>query len=98
VGLPMAQEPGSNRSGNLFENWGRLIEERLGAVQPRIEEEVKKATSYLNDEVVPHLRRDSSQALRAAAGQLRKLADQLDDGLAGRSDDNPDRSRARGVS
>jgi hypothetical protein len=89
----MAQEPG-NRSGDRFENWRRLVEEQIAAALPKIEEEVKKATSYLNDEVVPHLRRDSSQALRAAAGQLRKLADQLDGG----SDDGSGGGRPSGAS
>ena len=45
----------------------------------RVEEEVKKVIAYLNDQVVPQLRQDSSQALHAAADRLRKLAEQLDD-------------------
>ncbi len=44
-----------------------------------MEEEVKKVIAYLNDQVVPQLRQDSSQALHAAADRLRKLAEQLDD-------------------
>jgi hypothetical protein len=36
--------------------------------------------AYLNDQVVPRLRQDSSHALHAAADRLRKLAEQLDDG------------------
>jgi hypothetical protein len=47
---------------------------------PRVEEELKKVIAYLNDQVVPQLRQDSAQALHAAAEQLRKLAQQLDDG------------------
>ena len=44
---------------------------------PRVEEELKKVIAYLNDQVVPQLRQDSSQALHAAADRLRKLAEQL---------------------
>jgi hypothetical protein len=40
---------------------------------------VKKVIAYLNDQVVPQLRQDSSQALHSAADRLRKLAEQLDD-------------------
>ncbi|MBW4027925.1 hypothetical protein [Acidipila rosea] len=44
----------------------------------RIEAEVKKVISYLNDEVVPKVRQDSSEGLRVVAGQLRRLADHLE--------------------
>ena len=43
-----------------------------------MEEEVKKVIAYLNDQVVPMMRQESAQALHAAAEQLRKLAEQLD--------------------
>jgi hypothetical protein len=46
---------------------------------PKVEEEVKKVIAFLNDQVVPRLRQDSSQALHSAAERLRKLAEQLDD-------------------
>ncbi|MBB6145433.1 hypothetical protein HNQ77_003394 [Silvibacterium bohemicum] len=62
----------SNQSG--FEDFGRKIDEKV----PRLEEEVKKVIAYLNDEVVPDVRANSSKALRAAAGQLAKLADRFD--------------------
>jgi hypothetical protein len=45
---------------------------------PKVEDEVKKVIAFLNDQVVPRLRQDSSQALHAAADRLRKLAEQLD--------------------
>jgi len=50
---------------------------------PRVEEELKKVIAHLNDQVVPQLRQGSSQALRAAADRLRKLAEQLEDGPGG---------------
>jgi bisphosphoglycerate-dependent phosphoglycerate mutase len=43
-----------------------------------VEEEVRKVIAYLNDEVVPKVRQNSSEAIRSAADQLRKLADHLE--------------------
>jgi bisphosphoglycerate-dependent phosphoglycerate mutase len=63
-----------------FENFGKKVDERLNQAMPRVEEELKKVIAFLNDQVVPQLRQDSSQALHAAADRLRKLAEQLDDG------------------
>jgi hypothetical protein len=61
-----------------FESFGRRVDEHLGSISPRVEEEVRKVITYLNDEVVPEVRRNSSQALRIAAEQLGKLAEHLD--------------------
>jgi hypothetical protein len=71
-------------SGTRFENMGRRVDERLGSAIPRIEEEIKKVISYLNDEVVSHVRQDSTKVLRSAAAQLGKLADRVDVSRAGR--------------
>jgi hypothetical protein len=35
--------------------------------------------AYINDEVVPDIRRNGSQALRDAAAELQKLAQRMDD-------------------
>jgi hypothetical protein len=72
----MAQDPASAKT--RFEDFGRKIDERVGETLPRVEEEVKKVIAYLNDEVVPQVRQNSSQALRQAAEQLQRLADRLD--------------------
>ena len=45
----------------------------------RVERELKQVIRYLNDEVVPTVRQDSSRALRNAAEQLAKLADYMDE-------------------
>ena len=71
-------------SGTRFENMGRRVDERLGSAIPRIEEEIKKVISYLNDEVVSDVRQDSAKVLRSAAAQLGKLADRVDVSRAGR--------------
>ena len=44
----------------------------------RAEAEVRKLIDYMNDEVVPDVRKHSSIALRAAADRLRELAQTLD--------------------
>ena len=57
----MVQDPASAKT--RFEDFGRKIDERFADRSPRIEEEVKKVITYLNDEVVPQVRQNSSQAL-----------------------------------
>ena len=74
----MDQQSG-DRSGSRFENFGKKVDERFNQALPRMEEEVKKVITYLNDQVVPQLRQDSAQALQIAEDRLRKLAEQLDD-------------------
>ena len=64
--------------GSPFENFGRRVEEQLGAAGPRIEEEVRRIIDYLNDEVVPEVRRQSSTALRYASIELGRLAEHLE--------------------
>ena len=65
---------------NTFENFGRKVDAQFGKVGPRMEEEVKRVIAYLNDQVVPQVRQNSSSALRMAAEQLGRLADCLDEG------------------
>jgi hypothetical protein len=45
----------------------------------RIEDELHRVVTYINDQVVPEIRRDGSVALRAAAEQLQRLAQHMDD-------------------
>jgi len=45
----------------------------------RVERELKQVIVYLNDEVVPTVRQESSRALRTASEQLSKLADYMDE-------------------
>jgi hypothetical protein len=48
----------------------------------QVETEISRLITYVNDHVVPEVRRSSSHALRFAAGQLSHLAEHLD--LGGR--------------
>ena len=76
----MAQASGEDRASDRsrFESFGRKLDERFGNVGPKVEEEIRKVISYLNDEVVPEVRRNSSSALRTASEHLGRLADHLE--------------------
>jgi hypothetical protein len=53
---------------------GRRIEEAMEL----IEMELRHTIAYLNDAVVPHVRRESISAMRSVADTLRSLADRID--------------------
>ncbi len=55
------------------------IEERLSEAGKRVEEELHRLVRYIDDEVVPEVRRNSSLGLRSAATRLQELAQRLDD-------------------
>lgn len=61
--------PGTGASGV-----GKRIEEAIEL----IELELRHAIAYVNDAVVPQVRRESISAMRAAADTLRKMADRFD--------------------
>ncbi len=65
-------------SNSRFENIGRKMDEHFGVCSDRIEDDVKRVITYLNDKVVPEVRDHSSKALRIAAEQLSRLADHLE--------------------
>jgi bisphosphoglycerate-dependent phosphoglycerate mutase len=52
--------------------------EQVQETATKAEEEVKRLIKYLNDEVVPDIRKQSSTALKSAAEQLRALAEKLE--------------------
>ena len=54
-------------------------EQQLREAAARAEEELRRVLTYINDEVVPEVRRNGSEALRAAAIELQKLAQRMDD-------------------
>lgn len=54
------------------------IEARLRDAAAHVEEDLRRVANYLNDEVVPQVRRNSSDALHTAANELRRLAERLD--------------------
>jgi hypothetical protein len=59
-------------------------EKQLREAARQAEEELRRVVAYINDEVVPEVRENGSHALRAAARQLEKLAEKMDDGRPAR--------------
>ena len=64
-------------------------EQQVREATARAEEELHRVVTYINDEVVPDIRRNGSQALRAAAEELRKLAQRMEDHRASGSAQTP---------
>lgn len=54
-------------------------EQKLHEAGTRVEEDLRRLVNYINDEVVPDVRRNGSEALRAAAAELQRLAEKMDD-------------------
>lgn len=54
-------------------------ESKIQDATSRLEEELRRAVRFVDEEVVPEVRRGGSAALRTASDELRKLADRLDD-------------------
>jgi hypothetical protein len=58
-----------------FDDTKRKLDEAAG----KIEQEIKGVIQHLNDQVVPKIRTEGTQALRSMAQELQKLADKMDD-------------------
>lgn len=67
---------------------GRRIEEAIEL----IEMELRHTIAYVNDAVVPQVRRESVSAMRTVAETLRNLADRIDRGPARPPSDQPPQS------
>lgn len=65
------------------------FEGRLRDAGERLEEELRRAVKFIDDEVVPEVRRNSSAALRLAADKLRQLAEHMDDERRKREANHP---------
>jgi hypothetical protein len=57
----------------------RKWEQQLREGATHLEEDLRRFAKYVNDEIVPDVRRNGSEALRAAAAELHKLAQRMDD-------------------
>ncbi len=53
-------------------------DDKVRQVAEQAEDEVKRVISYINDEVVPEVRRNGSAALKRAALELQRLAERMD--------------------
>ncbi len=82
----MTDKTENPQSEGSFTHIGRKLDKQIQAALPLMEQEVHRAQqeleriiAYLNDEVVPDVRRQSSHAMRAAANRLTSLANRLDE-------------------
>ncbi len=57
----------------------RSWEQQLREAAAHLEDDLRRFANYINDEIVPDIRRNGSIALREAAIELHKLAERLDD-------------------
>jgi hypothetical protein len=54
-------------------------EQQLRDAVAHLETDVRNVAKYINDEIVPEVRKNGSEALRAAAAELHRLAQKMDD-------------------
>jgi hypothetical protein len=54
-------------------------EHQLREAATHLEDDLRRFATYVNDKIVPDVRRNSSEALRDAAAELHKLAQRMDD-------------------
>ena len=66
----------------------RPWEQQLRDAAAHLETDLKNVVKYINDEVVPEVRRNGSDALCAAAAELHRLAQRMDD-HAGKTSGSP---------
>jgi hypothetical protein len=57
----------------------RPFEDRVREAAIHMEEDLKRVVAYINDEVVPDVRRNGSRSLREAAAELHRLAERVED-------------------
>jgi hypothetical protein len=59
-------------------DWPRGVGQRIEEAVELIEMELRHAIAYVNDAVIPQVRRESIGAMRTAADTLRNLADRFE--------------------
>ncbi len=62
-----------------MEEFGAKVGRTIGETANRVEQESDRLISYVNDQLVPAIRGESTGALRKAADKLKQFADYLDD-------------------
>lgn len=71
-------ENDKNRTSS-FEDFGAKVGRSIGEAANQLERESERLINYINAEVVPAIRGESTTALRTAAEKLQQFADYLDD-------------------
>jgi hypothetical protein len=67
------------RTPSSMEDFGAKVGRTIGEASNRVEQESERLVSYVNDQLVPAIRGESTSALRKAAEKLKVFADYLDD-------------------
>ena len=62
-----------------MEDFGAKVGRTIGEAANQLEKESERLITYINAEVVPAIRGESTTALRSAAEKLQQFADYLDD-------------------
>ena len=62
--------------------WEHTLRRTLGEAGAEAVRELQVAISYVNDRVVPQVRRHSMEAMHSASQRLRRLADRLESAAA----------------
>jgi hypothetical protein len=84
-------------TNNVPNGGGPTIGQRIDEAIELIEMELRHAVTYVNDAVIPQVRRESISAMRTAADTLRTLADRFEQrsnaaaGSGGKPAENPPR-------
>jgi ABC-type uncharacterized transport system substrate-binding protein len=61
-----------------FQTAGQRLDSILGDASKQIEQQTQALIEYINDEVVPLIRQNSSKGLHVAADKLKEFADYMD--------------------
>ncbi len=68
-----------NDFNSKMEDAGARVSKKVSEAAERLEKESADLINYLNKEVVPAVREQSSKALRVAAQRLHEFADYMDE-------------------
>ncbi len=69
--------------------WEERVTEAGTRLRDEFQEELRRVVNFIDTEVVPEVRRNSSSALRAAAERLQELAQHMDDKRAAATETKP---------
>ena len=67
------------KNRKAYDDFGAKVGRTIGEAANQLERESEKLISFINSEVVPAIRGESTTALRTAAEKLKQFADYLDD-------------------
>ncbi|MGE0405460.1 MAG: hypothetical protein AB7O65_04100 [Candidatus Korobacteraceae bacterium] len=75
----MSTQQRSKAGGRVrLEQVGKKVDKAVSRATERLDEESERLIAYLNDEVVPAVRKQSSRGLRKAADKLSRFAEYME--------------------